>query len=96
MPYVIQIGASNGDETAYYNGPTAAMKHKLRASGMGGGCANTVFNINAATRIPWALPQMAEQTLQSLRDVGVAATIKYDLPKPLKMLKWLITPPARS
>lgn len=95
MPYVIQIGASNGDETAYYSGPTAAMSHTLRGSGAGGGLAQAVFNVNSATRIPWALPQMAEQTLQSLRNAGVAATIKYDLPKPVKAMKWLFTPPTR-
>lgn len=94
MPYVIQIGASNGDDTAYYAGPTAAMGLATRGSGSGS-APPAVFNVNAATRIPWALPGVAEQTMNNLRHAGVAANIVYDLPKPAKAIKWLFELPGR-
>ena len=91
MPYVIQIGASNGANTAYYAGPTLAMGMATNATGQHGE-AKTVFNVNAATRISWALPKIAEETADNLRRAGIQAHIEYDLPKPIKMLKWLFTP----
>lgn len=94
MPYVIQIGASNGDETAYYAGPVSAMGMATRGSGVRGQ-PQTVFNINAATRISWALPGVVEQTVANLRNSGAAATIRYDTPKPLKLLKWAFDLPHR-
>ncbi len=88
MPFVITTGQSARLGTSYYAGPVGAMQMATLPTGRRGDVPR-VDNINSATRIPAIFQQQAELKAAELRKGGFPAEVVYDLPKPVKALKWL-------